>query len=279
MARSTQSAHPITTLRETAKSLEAAILLCMAKPRKSAVHRLRTLTRRIEAELELISMLPGLPRHEEQKRAALRLLKKLRRAAGDVRDIDVQRDLIRNEAAGKNGAPRPGPDVREQARRLRRELQRKRDEAAAHLLRLLHKQRTQLPLVFEELLDTLAPAEPITLSEPKLTALVRDWYAHPDNGGPPPSAPRDAASFHAIRKRAKLARYLAESAPESAVRARRLAARFENLQQAGGEWHDWLILSEVAAHELGDSAQLPQRFAAQADSSLRTFKRRLRYKM
>jgi CHAD domain-containing protein len=283
MAHANHSAHPITTLRETAASLEAAILLCVAKPRKSAIHRLRTLTRRIEAQLELLDMLPGLPLHQEQARKARSLLKELRHAAGQVRDFDVQRDLIRDEAARSTGAPRTGReqdrDLREQARHLRRALHHKRDEAEDHLLRLLRKRATQLTLVFEELLDTLAPAESFTLSEAQLTTLVRDWYTN--HREPHTAAPvsQHAAELHEMRKRAKLARYLAESAPESATAAHRLAARFEKLQQAGGEWHDWLILSEVAAHKLGDSAQLPQRFAAHANHALRTFKRRLRYKM
>jgi CHAD domain-containing protein len=283
MAQANHSTHPIQVLRDTATSLEAAIRSCLSKPRKTAIHNLRTLTRRIEAELELLAMLPALPPHEEQARNAVRLLRKLRHAAGQVRDIDVQRDLIRDEAAASNGAPHPSReqdrDLREQACQLRRELKRKRDEAEDHLLRLLHKQRTQLPLAIEELLDTLAPAESITLSEPQLTTLVRDWYGNHREPHEPAPIPQNIADLHEIRKRAKLARYLAESAPESAVKARRLAARFESLQRAGGEWHDWLILAEVAAHELGDSAQLPQRFAAQADHSLRTFKRRLHYKM
>jgi len=273
MAQANHSTHPITTLRDTATSLEASILACLADPRKEAIHRLRTLTRRIEAQLELLSTLPGLPPHEQQSHIALTLLKKLRHAAGDVRDIDVQRDLIRTESAASNGTDH---DLRQQARHLRRSLKHKRDEAEAHLLRLLHKQRTRLPLAFEELLDTLAPAESITLTEPQLTALVRDWYT---NHRDPAPTPQQTAELHEIRKRAKLARYLAESAPASAAAAHRLAARFENLQQAGGKWHDLLILAEVAAHELGDTAQLPQRFAAQTHSALRTFKRQLSYKM
>jgi CHAD domain-containing protein len=273
MAQANHSTHPITTLRDTAKSLEATILTCLTKPRKTAIHNLRTLTRRIEAQLELLAILPGLPPHKQQSHNALALLRKLRHSAGEVRDIDVQRELIRTESAASNGTDQ---DLRHQARHLRRSLKHKRDEAEAHLLRLLHKQRTQLPLAFEELLGTLAPAEPITLNEPQLTTLVRDWYTHHREPDP---IPQQTAALHEIRKRAKLARYLAEAAPKSAAKAHRLAARFQKLQQAGGKWHDLLILSELAAHELGDFAQLPQRFAAQTHTALRTFKRQLRYKM
>jgi CHAD domain-containing protein len=273
MAVTNHSVHPITTLRDAATSLEASILLCLAVPKKETVHRLRTLTRRIEAQLELLAMLPGLPHHEEQARNTARLLKKLRHAAGQVRDIDVQRDLIRNQAAAStNGAAHPSHGLRHQARHLSTTLKHQRDEAEAHLLRLLHKQRMQLPLAFEELLKTLAPAESLTLTEPHLTTLVLDIY---HNSHAPSAIPQDTAALHEIRKRAKLARYLAESAPASAA-ARRLASRFERLQQAGGQWHDWLILTDIATREFGDSAPLAQRFAAETRTALRTFQRRLR---
>lgn len=279
MVRANHSAHPVQVLRDATTSLEASILLCLADPKKSAVHQLRTTTRRIEAQLALLSMLAGLPPPEEQQRKVLRLLKKLRRSAGKVRDIDVQRDLIRDEATGSKGARRPDHDIRGEARRLRRELKHHREQEAEHLLHLLHKQQARLPIVFEKLLDALAPAESITLSEANLTALVRDWYQQRSDRQPSDSAPQNAADFHEIRKRAKLARYLAESAPKSASAARQLAAQFEKLQLAGGKWHDWLLLAETSASELGDSARLPQCFAAQADSALRTFKRRLHHKI
>jgi CHAD domain-containing protein len=278
MVRATHSAHPIQVLRDATTALEASILLCVADPKKSAVHLLRTTTRRIEAQLALLSMLPGLPPHDQQQRKVLRLLKKIRRSAGKVRDIDVQRDLIRDQAAGSKGA-RPDHDIRAEARRLRRKLKHKREQEAGHLLRLLHKQHVRLPVVFAKLLDALAPADSITLSEANLTALVRDWYHHPGDRQHSDSAPQDTADFHAIRKRAKLARYLAESAPESASAAGQLAAKFEKLQQAGGKWHDWLLLAEVSASELGDSAKLSQIFSAKANRALETFKRRLHHKM
>ena len=268
MAKDGQSAYPIQTLRDATTALEASILLCLAKPGKKAVHELRTATRRVEAQFALLPMLPQLPQHTQQRKKALRLLKKIRRAAGLVRDLDVQRQLIREEAASSHGA------LRREARRLRRELKRQRDEQAAHLLKVLHKQTANLRPVFEKLLHTLAPAESLALSEAQLTGLAHNLYAHPISG-PTPAAHNDTAQLHALRKRAKLARYLAESAPPSAAAAHRLAAHFEKLQEAGGKWHDWLLLTTIATGELGHSASLAERFAAHTQSSLRTFKRRL----
>ena len=276
MARTGQSALPIRNLGEVAASLEAANRLCVAKPLKRAVHDLRTATRRVEAQLELLSMLPlpDLPPHEQQRQLVLSLLKKLRRAAGQVRDLDVQRDLIRREADADKSAPSPDPAIRVEARRLRRALNRDRDHAASHLQQLLRKQHARLPLAFGELLATLAPAESMALSEPRLIELILARYgSNHQTETPAPPVPDDTAQLHELRKRAKLARYLAESAPKSAVAAQRLAGQFAILQQAGGEWHDWLVLAQVAAGELGPSAKLSQRFAAHADHALLAFRR------
>jgi CHAD domain-containing protein len=272
MARTVRSAYPLQTLRDTTKSLEAAILVCLAKPDKKDVHRLRTSTRRIEAQLELLSILPNLPPHKKEARNARRLLKKLRRAAGKVRDLDVERDLIGDEAAGKNG-PRPTTELRKEAAALRSTLKQKRDKEATHLQHLLSKHRKDYPVIFKKLLDALGPSESITLTEASLTSLIRDWYAQHTPRST--SAPQDPKKLHDIRKRAKLARYLAESAPKSAATARRMAAHYEDIQQAGGTWHDWLLLHELSASELGKRAHLSERFATHAENSLRAFKQRL----
>lgn len=279
MIQATHATRPVQILRESSRSLLASIRACMASPRTEAVHRLRTSTRRVEAQLALLSMLPGLPPHEEQRRKALRLLKRLRQSAGQVRDIDVQRDLIRAEAAAAAGTVPSDRSVRSEARRLRRSLKRTRDEEADHLRRLLGEHSEQLALVFKELLETLAPAKSLTVSETDLIALIRNWYGSHREATTPTKAPYTTAELHDIRKRAKLARYLAESAPRTAIAAHRLAARFERLQQAGGDWHDRLVLAEIATAELGGSAKLPRIFAAQAEQALRAFKRRLGYKI
>ncbi|MDR3745886.1 MAG: CHAD domain-containing protein [Acidobacteriaceae bacterium] len=280
MARSNPSAHPVQQLREAVASLEASVQLCLTKPGTVAVHRLRTSTRRAEAQFELLSMLPELPPCQRQTRKAVRLLKQLRQAAGRLRDIDVQRDLVRSEVAAHKGSPLPDHKLRSEARHLLSPLKRKAEKAEDHLLRLLHKQQARLTLVFEELLKALAPAQSIALSESELIALTRACYRNRHVSQPSAAAhPETTEELHEIRKRAKLARYLAESAPQSFLKAHRLAARFTVLQQAGGLWHDWLILAEFATVELGASAQLSLRFAAHADATRRAFQCRLRYKI
>lgn len=273
MARAKQTAHPVQALRETALLLGASIRACLDHPGKEPVHHLRTTTRRLEALFALLAMLPSLPPHREQADKAQRLLKRLRRAAAQVRDMDVQRDLVEKEAEEVPGAP-PDPALQDEARRLSRELKRKRDEHTGSLVRLLKKEQAEVALAFDELLEALASSEAIKLTQPELMALIRGWYAQhvPSQA---PGAAQSADELHAIRKQAKLARYIAESAPELAVRTRKLGAKFESLQKAGGEWHDRLLLADLAAVELGKTAQLAQRFAAQADCSLLEYKRKL----
>jgi CHAD domain-containing protein len=268
MAQPDHPAYPIETLRATAASLRVSVQRCLTRQGEAAVHALRTATRRMEAQLALLALLPTLPLHEPQERNTLHLLKQLRQAAARVRDRDVQRGLIRTVAEESNT-----PGLRKEARHLLRELKHERSHAADHLQQLLQKQHARIPHIFEELLTTLAPASSLSLSEADLIALARDVYR---NHREPAPVPHDTAALHEIRKRAKLARYLAESAPPSATAAHRLAVRLERLQQAGGEWHDWLLLADLAAAELGDEATLPRIFAAHAQRALHAFQRRLR---
>ncbi|HWB33254.1 MAG TPA: CHAD domain-containing protein [Acidobacteriaceae bacterium] len=277
MARAASPTRPIQALYEAIQSLEAAALVCLATPKKRPVHRLRTFTRRIEAQLHLIALLPDTPRHAKQRTKTLALLRKLRRAAGAVRDLDVERDLIAHDAARIRGRSHRAVALRDEAATLDDALKHRRTAEAEKLVRLLRKERKKLPLAFESLREALAPAKKAVLTEDQLIALTRDWFAR---GNPPqsPAANDDAGTLHDIRKRAKLARYMAESPPRSgqpAARARRLAAHFEALQEAGGHWHDWLQLAGFARKQLGKSAQLPERFSTHANSALRTYKHKL----
>ena len=126
------TAHPIRTLREHVTALEAAITLCLADPAPKPVHRLRTSTRRIEAQLMLLELLPALPLHHKTAGKARRLLKKLRRAAGQVRDLDVQNDLIATETP--YDAPK---SIHKSSLQLREALNEQRTVAAQRLIQTL----------------------------------------------------------------------------------------------------------------------------------------------
>ena len=67
-------------------------------PKVEAVHHLRTGTRRVEATLETLAREAGArglgKAAEEARQRWLRQLKKVRRASGTVRDLDVHRELL-----------------------------------------------------------------------------------------------------------------------------------------------------------------------------------------
>ncbi|HMF64516.1 MAG TPA: CHAD domain-containing protein [Edaphobacter sp.] len=254
-------ASPIQTLRDHVTHLEAAITLCLADPKPKPVHLLRTTTRRIEAQLTLLSLLPHLPPHRKQAKKAQRLLKELRRAAGQVRDLDVQRDLIKDKTSAA---------TQKESLQLRNALKDQRTQTEADLLQILDKHQSKLALTLESLLEALAPAERLSLTPTQLTHLTQSWFTRNI-----PSTHDDPDQLHTIRKTAKLARYIAETAPNSARTARKVAASFESLQQSGGEWHDWLILAAIAEDHLGKSSPLTQTFHRQCQTSLTTYRNHL----
>ena len=235
------STRPIQTLRNQITNLEAAITVCLAEPSPKSIHKLRISTRRVEAQLTLLSLLPGLPPHRKPEKEARRLLKKLRRAAGTLRDLDVQINLI---------AEKTSASTKQASDKLRETLKQQRAHAETDLLQTLNKRQAKLTRSLESLLEALDPAKSQALPATQLTTLVQDWFLH---NAPAEAMPDDPDQLHALRKTAKLARYIAETAPKSARTPRKLAATFESLQQSGGEWHDWLILSAIAGDKLGES--------------------------
>lgn len=262
MAVSSTSAHPIQTLREYITALEAAITLCLADPKTKPVHRLRTMTRRIEAQLALLTLLPEIPDHDKLARKTKRILKKLRRAAGNVRDIDVQIDLIQSIADEK-----PTREITKDSKQLQDDLEKERKRSATRLLDTLDQRQSGVTLPLEDLLDTLESAENLSLSSTQITKLAKSWF----KTSLPPARNGDTDDpdhLHTIRKQAKLARYIAENAPKEARATRRFAQSFEDLQQSGGEWHDWLVLAEIAEKKLGSSSPLTSELSERSKIAL-----------
>lgn len=321
MAAAQPLARPVQTLREAITNLEAAITLTIADPKPRPVHRLRTSTRRIEASLTLLELLPGLPEHGKAARKAAKLLKKLRRAAGVVRDLDVQHDLVSqlenqpqtSQATSPESAQETQPatsqktpvrHLQRDARSLRKTLKHLRNRRAEDLRDTLAKLQSSLAPALEHLLEVLAPADSLTVTAARLTALTRDWYQHHT------PAPGDALNtgdpdlLHAIRKSAKVARYIAESVPAdqdlrnspdaaaapartrsrsakspvgSSSKATGLAAAFEVLQQTGGSWHDLHDLAAIARDHLGKRSPVTRHFEVACQTALELYERRLEH--
>ena len=85
----------------------------------------------------------------------------------------------------------------------------------------------------------------------------------------------DEYELHKLRKAAKLCRYMAESLPPGCVTATKLADQFRAIQEAGGHWHDWLLLHKIVAKHKGRYADLTQRYAKRENVTLADYRQRL----
>lgn len=232
---------PVKSFRRGARALEAAMTVCAAGPVSEAVHELRKQTRRVEAQMGLIVALHLRSSEEAHLSRAekhlARHLKRVRRAAGELRDLDVQRGMLKDSEKEQKAA-----------RNLRKLLKKCRKRGARRLLKVLEKRSEKTVLALEEVLQALKPLEEKAVPEVKLVGTVQTVYRKDCLAAQ--GIDDSEARLHAIRKAAKQARYQIESANESrqASRARR---RYEQLQELGGLWHDWLQLMHTAAGELG----------------------------
>ena len=188
------------------------------------VHKFRTQSRRVET---LISELG--PGNGNQKKL-LKLLSKLRKKAGKVRDLDVQIAFLKNlrlPDRQNHRAQLLSYLGNEQARRSKK-LEKALDSETINEL------RKRLRRVHSEM--QLGDVQPLKLAYKRL----------PDPG----TGPLNEKMLHACRIEAKRARYLAELAPES-DEAKRFVAELKRAQDAIGEWHDILKLKEAAEQQFG----------------------------
>jgi CHAD domain-containing protein len=173
------------------------------------------------------------PEPNRNNRKLLKLLGKLRKKAGRVRDLDVQMSNLR----GLKIASEAG-----QKSRLQRELAQERGKQAKKLARSLDKEharelnkrlkRAAGDLEFSE------SARPLSVTVRELSQLERS------------SGPLTEKTLHQYRITGKRARYLAEFAGKDPD-ALRVVDQLKRLQDVIGDWHDWLKLAERAEELFG----------------------------
>jgi len=198
------------------------------KPEARDIHDFRTYTRRLETLLIHLRENQG---NNEKK--LLKSLSRLRRRAGKVRDLDVQLAVLRSLKTSQE--PRRKTELasvlaenrRRQEKRWHKALDRK---TLRGLRRRLKKAQSRL--LVQEGSDPLALA----------LGLFR--------GACGKQEPITEQILHAYRGATKRARYLAEFAPKSA-RRQQVISRLRRLQDAVGDWHDWLVLTMSAERRFG----------------------------
>ncbi|MGA7524338.1 MAG: CHAD domain-containing protein [Acidobacteriaceae bacterium] len=266
------------SIRKLAAALRENLVKCAADPHLDPVHDTRTGTRRLQATLEnVVRELPDGAEGEPVRAAAvamMRLLKRIRHAAGPVRDLDVHRKLL--EKLMKR-AVRPGGPVAKREKEAQAEeptiletpetglrvtpveqqtdhldiwLKHHRQEVADDL----QSEASGLVAKFDKRLADLEAAlrgRPGRRARKKAPGVVAlESFARLATE----MQLLDASNLHDFRKGAKKARYVAELAAQGDQEAEKIGGSLKKLQDEIGDWHDWLVLSAEAQTALGDPA-------------------------
>jgi CHAD domain-containing protein len=215
--------------RAVFQKLEQDLVKLSSKPRAENVHRFRTGTRRLQILLGELS-----PKLDRSQKKLLKLLGRVRKRAGKVRDLDVQLTALRSL-------------------KIPREPRRK-TQLVSHLIELRGRQERKLRKAVDE--DNVreirkrlkragknfspeASRDPLAVARGMLEAINRG------------DAPVTEALLHQYRILSKRARYAAEFAEQSAA-GEQFIAGVKSIQDALGDWHDWLTLTQTASERLGE---------------------------
>jgi CHAD domain-containing protein len=192
------------------------------------VHRFRTNSRRVEAVIDQLAP------ETRNKKKVLKLVAKLRKRAGKLRDIDVQSAFLKNLKV---------PDRQNHRAQLLELL----EEEHARRARKLKKAAN--PSTLQELRKRLR-REQAAIKLDGIDPLRLAASALPKPG----QAPLTEKTLHAFRIGAKHARYLAELAGENPA-AKVFVDELRRAQDAAGEWHDAVKLKEKAEKRFGSASE------------------------
>jgi CHAD domain-containing protein len=205
------------------------------------VHRLRTTVRRLEVQL-------GDPPAKVAKS-----LKRLRRKAGKVRDIDVHLALLKPPLSSVS------PETRWQ-NELRHIL---KDKRARQLGSLCARVAEAAPLL-ESCLPALVECTPhatVSLRDaPKQVGRARQRFLLWTE-----EIPADEEGLHQLRIRTKKLRYSLEPL-QAHEEAAALVAKLKQVQDAIGKWHDLATLEQFAARSMDPAESAPVLGALHAHS-------------
>jgi len=221
---------PINTKRTrlTFQRLDRELSKLAKKPAPENVHKFRINSRRIEALLSEVAA-----EHHRNDEKLLKLLARLRKKAGRVRDLDVQIESLRAlKFPQANGHKSQVMDalVDERAKREKK-LARAFDHDTTDEIRKRLKRAAHKMKVAED-------TDALSLTLRKLGEL--------GNNG----APLTEKTLHEYRIVGKRARYIAEL-EDSNSEAKRVVEQLKRMQDVIGDWHDWLKLTEKAEELLG----------------------------
>ena len=211
------------------QGLEQQLVKLSSKPRAENVHRFRTGTRRLQTLLAEFS-----PKLDRNQKKLLKVLTRIRKRAGKVRDLDVQLAALRSLKMPRE--PRRKTQLVNQLIELRAGQEKKLKKAVdASTVRDIRKRLKRAGKSFKP----EASRDPLQVAHGMLKRIDQT------------DAPLSEAVLHQYRIMSKRARYAAEFAGDSAE-AKEFIAGLKRIQDAAGDWHDWLTLAQTAAERVGD---------------------------
>ncbi len=271
--------HELEDVRRITRKLRGNLAKCADDPDVDPVHDTRTGTRRLQAMLEdMLRETPDGPAGDpvrEPATATMKLLKKIRREAGPVRDLDVHRELLQKltkkaevrveeiaaHEAGNDADAQPfvseisvvtpHPTVLEQqGEQLDAWLKYRRTELAEDLRATARDLAEKLDKRVAGLEEALGARRARIARKKPPGVVALDSFARLASE----MQMLDATNLHDFRKGAKKARYVAELAARGDAQARQVGETLKKLQDEIGDWHDWLVLAEEAHAALGNGA-------------------------
>lgn len=211
------------------------------------VHDVRTQARKLEASVHAIAST-----RDRRARRLLKQVKPVRKAAGNVRDMDV---MIEKVLAATHSMQEDGDALL----RLTEEMSALREKSATELRRLLKRHgdplRDKLKRYAARAKKGGKMAESAAAPQ-VLAAQLQHW---------PPLKPEN---LHEFRIHAKELRYMLQLTPETDEHT---LQSFAHVKDVAGEWHDWLQLREFAAKTLDqkEDHEILSRLAAIEHQKLR----------
>jgi CHAD domain-containing protein len=214
------------------QKMERALLKLSSVRDAENVHDFRTTSRRLQTLLEEVA-----PDRGRNHKKLLKMLDRIRKRAGKVRDIDVQLAALRSLKVPQE------PRRKTQLMHGLIELRAKHDKK---LRKMLNKQairdiQRQLRRGAKRV-KSGAGGEALAAARSMVARVVA------------PAGLVTEDVLHRYRVVVKRARYAAEFAPKSAEAAQ-FIADMKRLQDAVGNWHDWLTLTHSAVKRIGDVNQ------------------------
>jgi len=219
--------HPENT-RMTFRKLSRQAAKAAEKPAPENIHKFRTSSRRVEV---LVADLAE--RRSSNDKKLLKLLGRLRKKAGRVRDLDVQSAALRTLKIPQE------PGRKSQLMRTLAEDRAKREKKLTKALdkKTIAEVRKRLKRTAAGL-EIPKNADPLSKARQKLAELEIDQGSVTER------------TLHQFRIAGKRARYIAELAGKN-EEATRLVAQLNHMQDVIGDWHDWVQLEQRAEKMFG----------------------------